>query len=55
MNYFDEIFIKCTNCHKGLIVYPRNNKWFKCIYCGTKIRDKEYKNKRKEFKWNILH
>jgi len=42
MNYYDESFIKCPNCHEGLIVYARNNKFFKCWNCGRKIKDKEY-------------
>ena len=49
MNYYDERFIKCPNCHVGLIVYPGNKKWFKCYKCGTKIRDKEYINRKKEY------
>ena len=51
MNYYDERFIKCPNCHIGLIVYPGNKKWFRCYKCGTKIRDKEYVNKKKEYNY----
>lgn len=39
----DERFIKCNNCKKGLIVFPLlGQKYFKCKYCGTKIKNKEY-------------
>ena len=41
--WYDERFIKCNNCHKGLIVYPYiDNKYFKCKYCGNKIKNKSY-------------
>ena len=41
--WYDERFIKCKNCKKELIVYPLlGQKHFKCKYCGTKIKNKEY-------------
>lgn len=41
--WYDERFIKCKNCKKELIVYPLlGNKFFRCKYCGTKIRNKKY-------------
>jgi len=41
--WYDERFIKCKNCKQELIVYPLlGNKFFKCKYCGAKIRNKEY-------------
>lgn len=41
--WYDERFIKCNNCKKELIVFPSlGQKYFKCKYCGTKIKNKEY-------------
>lgn len=47
--WYDERFIKCKNCKKGLIVYPLlGQKFFRCSYCGNKIRNKEWFNFNKK-------
>lgn len=52
--WYDERFIKCNNCHKGLIVYPYiDNKYFKCKYCGNKIKNKSYHLILKKYKYKV--
>ena len=50
--WLDEHFIKCNNCHRELIVYPyTDNKFFKCKYCGTKIKNRVYHLILKKYKY----
>ena len=47
--WYDERFIKCKNCKQELIVFPAlGQKFFRCKYCGTKIRNKEYETYNKD-------
>ena len=41
--WYDERFIKCKKSKNELIVYPLlGQKFFKCEYCGKRIKNKEY-------------
>lgn len=41
--WYDERFLKCNNCKKQLMVFPfTDNKFFRCKYCGTKVKNKSY-------------
>ena len=51
MNYYDEIVIKCSKCHKQIVVFPRNERYFKCYKCGAKTKDKEYQEIINEYKY----
>lgn len=49
----DEHFIKCNKCHNELIVYPyTDNKYFKCCFCGNRIKNKSYHLIIKKHKYN---
>lgn len=51
--WYDEHFIKCSKCHREIIVYPyTDNKHFKCQYCGNKIKNKSYHLILKKYKEN---
>ena len=41
--WYYERFVKCKNCKNVLVVYPLlGQKYFKCKFCGKKIKNKEY-------------
>ena len=53
---YDDVFIKCPCCHKGLVYFRGSHKYIRCS-CGAKLKDRNwlentvaYKDKKMNFK-----